>query len=585
MFNKLQKHFSLTLLFCVLAISFVSAQNGISLRGKREKFSIFRDGSVATNIQENSDGSVSWIATAAGGAGGGVAFYVKSNKQEINIGNYESIDVELDYSPGSKWSGSAQNPSFVFRVLPWDSTGMFGGFEDLDIISGRSRSGSIKYTVKIPSNFSKQIINSSDFDEVLAFAIKFNDYQRGNADGDQLKVTLKSVTFKAKSGAPEDTPFDDGLTDSQRGTVVEVNYPTRDYTVDEYRASKYKKHGWVYLPAGYDENDKNTKYPLFVLLHGFGQNENTWGLSNKGRGGKIKGFMDRGMASGEVGRFILITVTGVASKNWGPNGAGNDVNGFNAFKGELRDDIIPFMRANFNVKDGRDNVALAGLSMGGGQTFNIGIAECLDLISNFAGFSGALFSGADEFKRNVDGKREFNNLKIHNLYMTCGDKDDLVYQSFPSYVNAMRNWNRVENFKDYTYPGGTHDFPVWYKGFNDFIHMIFADMRQKIEPVVIEQPGTCSAKITNQGYPCCSNDCTVVYTDDDGNWGVENGDWCGCGGNESVCKGAQGYPCCEKATKVYFTDDDGDWSIENNDWCLNPQNESYFWLLFFFFFF
>eukprot|EP00833_Pecoramyces_ruminatium_P002082 jgi/Orpsp1_1/1176114/evm.model.c7180000056470.1 len=568
-----QKHLSLILSLCVLVLSFVSCapQYGISLRGNKEKFTIFKDGSVASNIKENSDGSVSWTASAAGGAGGGVAFYVKANKQEINIANYESIDIELDYSTG-RWSGSAQNPSFNLRLLPWDSTGMFGGFEEIASMDTRSKSGSLKQTVKISSNLSKQIIASSDFDEILGFAIKFNDYQRGNSDGDQLNVTLKNITFNAKSGAAEDKPFDDGLTDAQRGTVVEINYPTRDYTVDANRASRYNKHGWVYLPAGYDASDKNTKYPLFILLHGFGQNENTWGLSDKGRGGKIKGFMDRGMASGDVGRFILVTVTGVASKNWGPNGAGNDVNGFNAFKGELRDDIIPYMRANFNIKDGRDNVALAGLSMGGGQTFNIGIAECLDLISNFAGFSGAMFSSADEFKRNVDGKSQFRNLKIHNLYMTCGDADDLVYQSFPGYVNAMKSWSRVENFKDYTYPGGTHDFPVWYKGFNDFIHMIFPEMRQKIEPVVVDEPvtGECSAKIISQGYKCCSANCVVVYTDDDGTWGVENDDWCGCGGGEKVCTGAQGYPCCKSATAVYFSDEDGDWSIENDDWCLIP---------------
>ncbi|ORX83634.1 alpha/beta-hydrolase [Anaeromyces robustus] len=569
---------SFTLSIFLLAVSFVTCatpQYGLTLRNNKEKFTIFRDGSVATNIVENSDGSVSWVASAAGGAGGGLAFYVKSNKEEINIANYESVDLELDYSPvNGKWNGQAQNPSFVFRILPWDSTGMFGGFEDVEYFNTRSKSGSLTYTVKIPSNFSKQIIASSDFDSVLGFAIKFNDYQRGNSDGDQLKVTLKNVKFNAKSGAAEDKPFDDGLTDSQRGTVVEINYPTRDYTVDQSRAQKYNKHGWVYLPAGYDADDKNTQYPLFVLLHGFGQNENTWGLSNKGRGGKIKGFMDRGMASGDVGRFILVCVTGVASRNWGPNGAGNDVNGFNAFKGELRDDIIPYMRSKFNIKSGRDNVALAGLSMGGGQTFNIGIAECLDLISNFAGFSGAMFSGADEFKRNVDNKREFNGLKIHNLYMTCGDKDDLVYSSFPGYVRSMKSWSRVENFKDYTYPGGTHDFPVWYKGFNDFIHMIFPEMREKIEPKEQPQPtleGTCSSKILAQGYPCCSDNCTVVYTDDDGTWGVENGQWCGCGGGkQKTCTGAQGYPCCKTATQVYFSDNDGDWSVENNNWCLIP---------------
>ena len=451
--------------------------SGITLRDTKEKFSIFTSGSVATNIIQEEDGSVSWIAKAAGGAGGGVSFYVKSNKEEINIANYESIDIELDYSiVENKWNDSAKNPGFCFRILPWDSSGLFGGFEDLEYFDSESKSGTLKHHIKIPSDFSEKIKSSCDFDSILGFAIKFNDYKRGNKDGDQLKVHLKNVKFNQKSGSNEDKPFDDGLKESQRGSVIEINYPTRDYTVDESAltdADKYEKHAWVYLPAGYDASDKNTKYPVFILLHGFHQNENTWGLSNKGRGGRIKGYMDRGMANGKVGKFILVTVTGVASKNWGPNGAGTDFKGYNAFKGELRNDILPYLRNNFNIKEGRDNVALAGLSIGGGQTFNIGIGECLDLISNFAGFSGALFRGAKEFMEKVDGNKEFNGLKIHNLYMICGDADFLIFRSFPSQVKELKSWSRIENFKDYIYPGGTHDFPVWFKGFNDFIHMIF----------------------------------------------------------------------------------------------------------------
>ena len=474
----MQKHFGLIFMLSVLALSIISCQEityGITLRGTKEKFTIFTEGSAASNIQQAEDGSVSWIATAAGGGGGGASFYVKANKEEINIANYESIEIELDYSiVNNKWNANAKNPSFCLRILPWDSTGLFGGFEELEYFDAEAKSGTLNHKITIPSDFAEKVIASCDFDSILGFAIKFNDYNRGNSDGDQLKVTLKNIKFNHKENADEDKPFDDGLTEDERGSVVEIYYPTRDYTVTTVtEADRYEKHGWVYLPAGYDASDKNTKYPVFILLHGFGQNENTWGLSNKGRGGRIKGFMDRGMASGNVEKFILVVVTGVASKNWGPNGAGNDVNGFNAFKGELRDDLLPYLRENFNIADGRDNVALAGLSMGGGQTFNIGIAECLDLISNFAGFSGALFGEANSFINQIDTNKKYTFFKIHNLYMTCGDADSLVYSTFPGYVRAMKNWSRVENFKDYTYPGGTHDFPVWFKGFKDFIQMVF----------------------------------------------------------------------------------------------------------------
>ncbi|KAG4088131.1 alpha/beta-hydrolase [Neocallimastix lanati (nom. inval.)] len=468
--------------------------NGITLRDTKEKFTIFEEGSLATDIVEAEDGTVSWVATASSGAGGGISLYVKSNKEEINISNYESIDLELDYSPvEGKWNEKAKDPGFCLRILPWDSTGIFGGFEDVDCFETGARKGSLKTTVKIPSDMSEKIIKSSDFDSVLAIAIKFNDYLRDNDNGDQLQVTLKNVTFHPKEGAVEDKKFDDGLTEAQHGTVKEIYYPSQDYTVEESARTdddKYKKHAWVYLPAGYDASDKNTSYPLFVLLHGGGQNENSWGLSDQGRGGKIKGYMDRGMASGEVEKFVLVVVNGIASKNWGPNGRGMDGDGMNAFGKELRNDILPYMRENYNIKEGRDNVAMAGLSMGAGQTYNIGIGESLDLISYFAGLSGGSFDPADVFMDMVDGNEAFDGLKIHTLYATYGDEDYMVMErELPTFLDAIKDWDRIEVFKQYIYPGGTHDFPVWYKGFKDFIPMIFKSKDSVEAP---EQPGDVS---------------------------------------------------------------------------------------------
>lgn len=445
-------------------------QYGIMLGDDFQEFTILEQSS-ASDVVINDDGSVSYIATAAGGGGGAVAFYVRSDKNEINIANYESVDIELDYSPvDGAWNPSAMNPGFALRILPWDSTGIFGGYEDMEYFDSDAFSGTLKKTVVIPDNFAERIKSSSDFDSILGFGIKFNDYQRGNTDGDKLSVRVKSVKFNRKAGAPADSAFDDGLTDAQRGTVTDIYYPTKDYTAGDNAAS-YEKHAWVYLPAGYDAADKNTKYPVFVLLHGFSQNENTWGLTSKGRGGKIKGYMDRGMASGEVQKFILVVANGVASASWGPNGAGNDFNGFNAFGGELRNDLLPYMRENFNVAEGRENVALAGLSMGGGQTFTIGMGECLDLVSYFGAFSAALFGTADSFVSGVEAK--FADYDINQLYMICGDADGLVYGTFPSYVEELKKWSKIKKFDSEVYEGGTHDFPVWYRGFSHFIPMLF----------------------------------------------------------------------------------------------------------------
>ena len=452
---------------------------GITLGDTMEPLTIFTEASVSLGYQTLSDGSVTWVSEANDGVAGGVAFYVKSNAEEIQITNYESIDFELVYSPiTGYWNQKARDPTFGIRILPYDSTGLYNGYVDLDYVTTSKTYGTLKVRVGITEDFVNQLISEADFDSVLGFAIMFNDSGSGNEKGDRLMVQLKNVTFNRKANAPADKAFEDGLKDAQRGTVNAITYLTRDYTVDEANlttADEYYKNAWVYLPAGYEATETTTKYPVLFLLHGFGQNEDTWGLTDQGRGGRIKEYLDRGMASGDVEKFILVCANGIADKSWDSSGYSSSTNGFNAFGDELRNDLLPWLRENYNIKDGRDNVAIAGLSLGGGQAFNIGIGECLDLISNFAAFSGALFNTADEFTAKVDGTAAFDGLKIHNLYMICGDKDDLVYNSFISYETAMAGWDRIENFESYVYPDGTHDFPVWYRGFKDFIQIVFQE--------------------------------------------------------------------------------------------------------------
>ncbi|OUM60013.1 family 11 glycoside hydrolase [Piromyces sp. E2] len=105
-----------------------------------------------------------------------------------------------------------------------------------------------------------------------------------------------------------------------------------------------------------------------------------------------------------------------------------------------------------------------------------------------------------------------------------------------------------------------------------------AGIEETDEPVVAVDPPSCSSTILDQGYPCCSDsECVVVYTDEFGDWGVEDGHWCGCGNKvpepqkPSSCPSSisdQGYPCCsDSECVVVYTDEFGDWSIENNDWC------------------
>lgn len=432
------------------------------------------DGSQVSNITYNADGTVTYTASAAG-SGTGAVFYIKADKSVINASNYESVDIELVCSPVTgSWKTGAANPGFGFRLYTPEATGFWSGFEDIEYFGlGDKEYGTLTKTIQIKDEWVKNYKDSCDNDDIIGFALKFNAYENGHDESDLLRVQIKKVQFNKKAGAPEDKKTDDGLTDAQRGTVKLINYPTHDYVnLNEDGTTKvdYEKPAYVYLPAGYDPADKETKYPIFVLMHGFGQNWTTWGLTDKGTGGKIKGYMDRGMASGDVEKFILVVPTGVADASWSDM-SGNSFNGYNAFGPELRKDLIPYMEENFNVRTDRDGRAMAGLSMGGGQTFNIGIGECLDLFSYFGAFSAATFTGSADYMADVDKK--FPELKIHQLYMICGDADSLVYGGFQDYVAAMPKWEKVEKFNSEVYEGGTHDFPVWYRGFKHVIPLLF----------------------------------------------------------------------------------------------------------------
>ncbi|ORY07897.1 hypothetical protein LY90DRAFT_371238, partial [Neocallimastix californiae] len=73
----------------------------------------------------------------------------------------------------------------------------------------------------------------------------------------------------------------------------------------------------------------------------------------------------------------------------------------------------------------------------------------------------------------------------------------------------------------------------------------------------------------NLGYKCCSG-CDIVYVDQDGNWGVENDQWCGIKNScnaQSCWSESLGFPCCQNTKEVYYTDNDGNWGVENNNWC------------------
>ncbi|MBQ7970018.1 MAG: hypothetical protein IJ293_03410 [Treponema sp.] len=411
-------------------------------------------------LTENADGSVTYT-TSAQYSGGGYVFYIREDKSVINLENYESISIDFDYEAvDGKWASEASNPKWCLNLYP-EGAGFWNGATTLGYFDSTSTKGSMTHTYSV---------KDSDKGDYSAICLKLNAYQTGNADTDECKVTIKSIKLKRKANAGEDKPEDDGLTDKQRGQVVSIKYSSKDY--ENGGTATTQKPAYVYLPAGYDADDTTKKYPILYLMHGVGGNEGEWGMT--GNSSRIKKYMDQQIAAGEVEPFIIVTPNGRSNSNF-TNGDFSNMNAFYSFGSELRNDLIPYMEANFNISNDRNDRAMAGLSMGGMQTINIGLCESLDLISWFGAFSAAPTSNEAATTKSIL-EEKFADYDVNYFYNICGTEDTTALDSA---TKAVKDLDKIcdkfvdgENFAWIT-QAGSHGFDIWYPGFEAFAKIIF----------------------------------------------------------------------------------------------------------------
>ena len=211
------------------------------------------------------------------------------------------------------------------------------------------------------------------------------------------EANFKGLTTDEMTGpeALKNMVFEEVSVDKDADNDIETNTNTvtgyarwnRNYTTFTlYQTYTGSNWNYVYLPAGYDENDSSKKYPVLYLMHGVGGTESEWGLSKSNS--VVKAIMDKRVADKSVEPFIIVTPNGRSNFNFFDISFSNH-QAFYSFGQELRNDLIPYIEQTFNVSSDRNHRAMAGLSMGGMQTINIGLCESLDLISWFGAFSAA----------------------------------------------------------------------------------------------------------------------------------------------------------------------------------------------------
>jgi enterochelin esterase-like enzyme len=235
-----------------------------------------------------------------------------------------------------------------------------------------------------------------------------------------------------------------------RGKVEVVEYDSR--TVGTKRPLV------VYTPPGYS---KDQKYPVLYLLHGIGDEETGWWKK-----GSADVVLDNLYADRKAVPMIVVMPNGRAAKDvtvrtpWGEQSPA-----FAAFEHDLLEDLIPYVESHYSVKADREHRALAGLSMGGGQSLNFGLKH-LDTFAWIGGFSSAPNTRPPaELLPDPAAAKE----KLKLLYLSCGNKDGLIRisQGVHAYLKEKEVphiWHVDEH---------AHDFQHWKKALYNFSQLIF----------------------------------------------------------------------------------------------------------------
>ena len=219
------------------------------------------------------------------------------------------------------------------------------------------------------------------------------------------------------------------------------------------------RHAMVYTPAEYEKGKK--KYPVLYLQHGMGEDETGWSKQ-----GHMQHIMDNAIHEGRAVPMIVVMESGDIRAPFGRGMSHADYGA--SFYPVLLNDLIPYIEANFRVKADRENRAMAGLSWGGKQTFDI-VLNNLDKFAWMGTFSAAIFG--------VDVKNAYNgifsrpdefNEKIHYFSMSCGTEENFGTERM---VNTLREAGINVEFK--VSEGTAHEWLTWRRGLNEFIPNIF----------------------------------------------------------------------------------------------------------------
>ena len=231
------------------------------------------------------------------------------------------------------------------------------------------------------------------------------------------------------------------------------------------KATEEWRHALVYTPAEYEKGKK--RYPVLYLQHGMGEDETGWSKQ-----GRMQHIMDNLIASGEAVPMIVVMESGdiKAPFKGGDNRQGFSQYGASFYK-VMTNDLITTIDSKFSTLRDRDHRAMAGLSWGGHQTFDVVLSH-MDLFAWMGAFSGAIFG--------LDVKTAYNgiftrpdefNRKIHYLFLMSGTEGMDKMFGTKKLVDELNNQGIHAHYYEST--GTDHEWLTWRRGLRQFVPHLF----------------------------------------------------------------------------------------------------------------
>jgi enterochelin esterase-like enzyme len=260
--------------------------------------------------------------------------------------------------------------------------------------------------------------------------------------------------------------------DIPKGKLETITYNSKSIGVE--------RKAVIYTPPNYDAKQK---YPVLYLMHGIGGNETHWTTlcaANK--------VLDNLIADKKAVPMIVVMPNGRATAEPASGNIMSDFNFYAFFEKDLLQDLMPYIESHYSVKTDRDNRALTGLSMGGGQGLNFGINN-IDKFAWVGGFSSAPNTQTPAI---LVPKVQQAKDKLSLLWIGCGDKDNLISSSWNLHQGLVAA--KIDHV--WYVDSGVHEVPVWNNNLYLMAQMLFKPVGSVTPPPSI---GTYNGESTGGG--------------------------------------------------------------------------------------